>query len=673
MSSRTLWTALLLACCTAAQALEIALLPPVADDPTAAAIRSAAAEIGVTVAVLEPAQVIDPARFSPTIYAMAVLVGGERYPDTVIDEGDAALALQAYIDAGGAFLVAASGPVLSRPQRWNGSEWRSIPAPVRRMQTVSKLGLLDAGLPLESAAPTGSQLAVTSPSVLASKLPDRFAAPAGTFLPIPANQESGINFAPLATLVDPQGGTYGAAMAQLRRPAPSRGATYYCWAPLLAAAQGRDLLLGLLTLHAGETMTSEQAARRDELLGQIQQLDRAHRQAGAVLPADLHTAEVDALRQTLGQQADTLRWLREACGAGNLSFVAMRLQKLREELGDLPARVGRAVDQAVQDAVAAAPGGRTELPLEPPRTSSGNPRGPQDAAVDGTLTVVTATGLKPPTEVAPADDQRQPPRERPAPAVAAGGPAAQPVGTSESGGLLVAGVPTPSVEAPRPPETTARTAPGGATPGGTTPGGTTPGGTTPGGTTPGGTTPGGTTPDKPRFATANPVVEFEIKGRGKVCIELLPAEAPKTASAFLYLVRSGFYDGTYFHRRVARFVVQGGDPLSKTRSPDDPEVGTGGPAWTVPGEFSDKATHRRGTVGLARAPHDPNSGGSQFYICLEPQPSLDREYAIFGQVIDGLELIDKIQVGDRILATRIVQGAEPTNPEGVKPLDLFKK
>ncbi|NUQ00512.1 MAG: peptidylprolyl isomerase, partial [Armatimonadetes bacterium] len=103
----------------------------------------------------------------------------------------------------------------------------------------------------------------------------------------------------------------------------------------------------------------------------------------------------------------------------------------------------------------------------------------------------------------------------------------------------------------------------------------------------------------------------------------------------------------------------------------DPVVGTGGPPWTVPGEFSATLTHQRGTVGLARAPRDPDSGGSQFYICLEAQPSLDREYAIFGQVLEGLEVVQAAQVGDRITAARVVQGAEATNPPNARPLELF--
>ncbi|NUQ00157.1 MAG: hypothetical protein HUU35_09920 [Armatimonadetes bacterium] len=134
MTERRFWLPLLalVGLCRLSAGLELALIPPVGDERVAAAIRSAAAEVGISVATLEPAQVIDPARFSAAVYGLAVLVGGERYPDTVIEEGDAAAALERYVEGGGALLVTGAGPVFSRPQRWSGSEWRTSPAPVRR-------------------------------------------------------------------------------------------------------------------------------------------------------------------------------------------------------------------------------------------------------------------------------------------------------------------------------------------------------------------------------------------------------------------------------------------------------------------------------------------------------------------------------------------------------------
>lgn len=178
-----------------------------------------------------------------------------------------------------------------------------------------------------------------------------------------------------------------------------------------------------------------------------------------------------------------------------------------------------------------------------------------------------------------------------------------------------------------------------------------------------------TTEPAPYPEAKGPVVAIEVANRGTVVIELFPAVAPKTVSAFLYLVRDGFYERTYFHRRFEKFVVQGGDPYTRTLPPDHELVGTGGPEWTVPLEVSPEAKHERGAVGLARAPSDPNSGGSQFYICLEAQPDLDGKYCVFGKVIAGMDVVDKIQVGDKVTAARVVQGAEPKNREGAGPLE----
>lgn len=123
--------------------------------------------------------------------------------------------------------------------------------------------------------------------------------------------------------------------------------------------------------------------------------------------------------------------------------------------------------------------------------------------------------------------------------------------------------------------------------------------------------------------------------KGKIVFELYPDVAPKTVANFVKLADKGFYNGLKFHRVVPGFVIQGGDPNGD---------GTGGPGYTIPAEFNSKK-HLTGTVAMARA-QDPNSAGSQFYICLAPQPSLDGQYTIFGQVTQGLDVIQKIQVGD---------------------------
>jgi peptidyl-prolyl cis-trans isomerase B (cyclophilin B) len=131
--------------------------------------------------------------------------------------------------------------------------------------------------------------------------------------------------------------------------------------------------------------------------------------------------------------------------------------------------------------------------------------------------------------------------------------------------------------------------------------------------------------------------------RGIIVIELYPAVAPKTVENFETLTKKGFYNGLTFHRVVPGFVVQGGDPKGD---------GSGGPGYDVPAEISPAEKHLRGTVATARLGDSVNpdrkSSGSQFYICLEPQPGLDGQYTIFGGVVEGMDVVDKIRVGDHM-------------------------
>ncbi len=122
---------------------------------------------------------------------------------------------------------------------------------------------------------------------------------------------------------------------------------------------------------------------------------------------------------------------------------------------------------------------------------------------------------------------------------------------------------------------------------------------------------------------------------GRVVIELRPDLAPMTVAHIKALVRRGFYDGIAFHRVIAGFMAQTGDPKGD---------GTGGSGRTVKAEFSQEH-HVRGTVSLARA-ESPDSGDSQFFICFAPAPSLDGHYTIWGRVITGMEFIDAIKKGD---------------------------
>ena len=143
------------------------------------------------------------------------------------------------------------------------------------------------------------------------------------------------------------------------------------------------------------------------------------------------------------------------------------------------------------------------------------------------------------------------------------------------------------------------------------------------------------------------LVEEEIitlaTSEGVIVIKLDAVAAPKHAENFKKLVKEGFYDGTTFHRVIPGFMIQGGDPLSKDQAKRS-EHGTGGPGYTVPAEISKK--HKRGSLAAARQGDQVNpkkeSSGSQFYICVVDTAFLDGQYTVFGEVIEGMEVADKI-------------------------------
>ncbi len=126
--------------------------------------------------------------------------------------------------------------------------------------------------------------------------------------------------------------------------------------------------------------------------------------------------------------------------------------------------------------------------------------------------------------------------------------------------------------------------------------------------------------------------------KGTIKIRFFPDVAPKHVENFKKLAGSGFYDGTTFHRVIPGFMIQGGDPNSKN---DDRSLhGTGGPGYSVDAEFN-KRPHKRGAVSMARS-RDPNSAGSQFFICVAPSPFLDGQYTVWGEVIEGMNVVDMI-------------------------------
>ena len=153
-----------------------------------------------------------------------------------------------------------------------------------------------------------------------------------------------------------------------------------------------------------------------------------------------------------------------------------------------------------------------------------------------------------------------------------------------------------------------------------------------------------------------PRVEMTIEDRGAVVMELFPEKAPKTVEQFVRLVGSNFYDGVLFHRvenNPRPFIVMTGDPLTKTVPLGDSRIGTGGSGKKLPFEKND-VSFTNGTVGLSRDKNNPNSGDSQFFITLGPQPFLEGTYVAFGRVIRGLEILKTIRVGDRIVSMRII-------------------
>ena len=141
-----------------------------------------------------------------------------------------------------------------------------------------------------------------------------------------------------------------------------------------------------------------------------------------------------------------------------------------------------------------------------------------------------------------------------------------------------------------------------------------------------------------KYKTNNPVAALYIKNYGSVVIELYPEIAPNTVNNFISLIKSGFYDNNTFHRLVPGFVLRGGDPDG---------TGTGGPGYFIKGEFNENnfkndLKHSKGIVSMARS-QDNDSAGSQFFIMLDNNSYLDGKYAAFGKVIDGFEIIEKIE------------------------------
>lgn len=160
----------------------------------------------------------------------------------------------------------------------------------------------------------------------------------------------------------------------------------------------------------------------------------------------------------------------------------------------------------------------------------------------------------------------------------------------------------------------------------------------------------------------NPVVTFEMKNGDVIKVELYPEIAPNTVNNFISLVQKGFYNGLIFHRVIKGFMLQGGCPEGS---------GTGGPGYAIPGEFSTNGVkndlkHDAGVISMARSMH-PNSAGSQFFLMHETSPHLDGQYAAFGKVVEGMEVVNKIA------ETKTNRSDKPVEPQVMKnvTVELF--
>ena len=158
---------------------------------------------------------------------------------------------------------------------------------------------------------------------------------------------------------------------------------------------------------------------------------------------------------------------------------------------------------------------------------------------------------------------------------------------------------------------------------------------------------------------SNPIVTIEMEDGGVMKAELYPEIAPNTVNNFISLVKQGFYDGVIFHRVIPGFMIQGGDPKG---------VGIGGPGYCIRGEFAangfkNDLKHDRGVLSMART-MAPNSAGSQFFIMHEDSPHLDGQYAAFGKVIEGIEVVD------RICSVRTDYNDKPRIPQVMKKVTV---
>ncbi len=172
----------------------------------------------------------------------------------------------------------------------------------------------------------------------------------------------------------------------------------------------------------------------------------------------------------------------------------------------------------------------------------------------------------------------------------------------------------------------------------------------------------------PEYQPTGNEIAVLTTSQGTIRVQLAGKDAPIHVGNFVELAQKGFYDDLKFHRYVPGFVIQGGDPNTKKYSGEEVTqmagspysgLGTGGPGYSIKAEYrtNPNNVHEDGTLAMARS-QNPDSAGSQFYFCLGAQPMLDSGYTVFGQTIEGLDVIDKLRAGDVIEHIEIENAAE---------------
>ena len=171
--------------------------------------------------------------------------------------------------------------------------------------------------------------------------------------------------------------------------------------------------------------------------------------------------------------------------------------------------------------------------------------------------------------------------------------------------------------------------------------------------------------EKPSMNASNEVAVIKT-GEGEMVVQFWPDAAPNTIENFKKLARAGFYDGTTFHRIVKGFMIQGGDPNSKDPAKEE-SYGQGGPGYKIKAEFNHHS-HNRGVISMARGP-DPDSAGSQFFICLAPVPRLDGQYTTFGKLIKGEDVLEKIG-NTPVTRNSMGEMSKPTKRVVIEKIDI---